>query len=128
MSDATVEEWITKAETDYESALDLARRRARPIPDKVAYDCAQCAEKYLKAFLLRHQRPFRRRHDLIELKTACQDVDSDFRLVHDVLTTLNQWSSDIRYPGVSATVEEAREAVKAMKQVRKFVRAKLGIG
>jgi HEPN domain-containing protein len=89
---------------------------------------ARNALKYLKAFLLRHKRPFRRRHDLIELKTSCQDVDSDFRLIHDALTTLNQWSSDIRYPGVSATVEEAREAVEAIKQVRKFVRARLGIG
>ncbi len=112
---------------DYEGALDLARRRRNPLPDKVAYDCAQCAEKYLKAFLVRHKQPFRFRHDLTDLRRRCQDLDGDFRLIEDDLLVLNRWSSEIRYPGLSATVEDAREAVKAMKRVRKFVRAKLGL-
>lgn len=127
MNDVSVTEWVAKAEMDYESALDLARRRAQPLPDKVAYDCAQCAEKYLKAFLIRHKHIFRRRHDLIELKNLCLDLDPDFRLIHESLATLNLWSSEIRYPGVSATVEEARDALNAIKQVRKFVRAKLAL-
>ena len=32
----------------------------------------------------------------------------------------------IRYPGEVATVEDAREAIAAMKEVRQFVRAILG--
>ncbi len=129
MSDETitVHDWVAKAEMDYESALDLARRRKNPLPDKVAYECAQCAEKYLKAFLVRHKKSFRYRHDLIELRRSCEDFDADFRLIEPDLEFLNRWSSDIRYPGLSATVEDAREAVRAMKQVRKFVRAKLGL-
>ncbi len=35
---------------------------------------------------------------------------------------------DIRYPGLDATSADAREAVKAVKQVRKFARSRLGIG
>lgn len=48
MSEVSVAEWVAKAEMDYESALDLARRSVKPVPDKIAYDCAQCTEKYLK--------------------------------------------------------------------------------
>ncbi len=125
MKEELVEEWVAKAEMDFESALDLSRRRAHPLPDKVAYDCAQCAEKYLKAFLKRNQRSFRRHHDLIKLKESCFELDSGFQVIHDTLTILNQWSSDVRYPGVSAGIEDADEAVKAVKRVRKFIRAKL---
>lgn len=112
---------------DYEAALDLARRRNKPLFDNVAYDCAQSAEKYLKGFLLRHNKPFRFRHDLIDLKSRCQEVDGDFRLVEEDLIVLNRWSSEIRYPGLAATDVDAQEALKAIKRVRKLVRAKLGL-
>lgn len=128
MSDESTLEWVAKAEMDFKGALDLARRRKDPLPDKVTYDCAQCAEKYLKAFLIRHKRTFRYRHDLLELRESCENVDPDFRWIVDEVQTLNAWASEIRYPGVSATVEESREVVKSIRQVRKFVRAKLGLG
>jgi HEPN domain-containing protein len=123
----TVHDWVAKAEMDYKSALDLTRRRKDPLPDKVTYDCAQCAEKYLKAFLIRRGKTFRYRHDLLELRELCEKVDADFRLIVNQLQILNPWASEIRYPGTSATLEESRESVQAMKQMRKFVRAKLGL-
>ncbi len=126
MTDVVLE-WVSKAENDYQAALDLAKRRKQPLPDHIAYDCAQCAEKYLKAFLIRHNQPFRYRHDLLDLSTRCQNVDRDFRLIDDPLIILNRWSSEIRYPGVQATVEDSKDAIKAIKVVRKFVRAKLGL-
>ncbi len=57
---------------------------------------------------------------------AEMDIDLDFGSIHDSIVTLNQWSSDVRYPGISAGIEDAEEAIKEMKQVRKFVRRKLG--
>jgi hypothetical protein len=44
-----------------------------------------------------------------------------------LLATLNPYGIDIRSPGLEATIAEAREAVKMMKEVRKFVRSKLGL-
>lgn len=117
MSDELTKEWVSKGEMDFQAAVDLARRRKERLPDKVVYDCAQCAEKYLKAFLTRRQQPFLKRHDLIELEVFCVKVDSEFRLIHDSLVTLNKWISDVRYPGASAGIEDATEAVKAMKQI-----------
>ncbi|MBI4670272.1 MAG: HEPN domain-containing protein [Chloroflexi bacterium] len=112
---------------DWKGALDLAQRRKDPLPDKVVYDCAQCIEKYLKAFLVLHKKPFRFRHDLTDLRRRCQDVDDDFQLIEDDAILLNRWGSEIRYPGLSAAADDVKEAIAAMKRVRAFVRAKLGL-
>ena len=120
-------DWVAKAEMDFKSALDLASRKKDPLPDKVVYDCAQCAEKYLKAFLVKHKEPFRFRHDLRELNTKCVALDSTFQTLDSDLRILNRWSSEVRYPGVSAATDDIKDAIAAVKQVRKFVRGKLGL-
>lgn len=112
---------------DYQGARDLARRRKNPLPDLVCWHCQQCAEKYLKAFLTRHRVEFARTHNLTGLLKLCLDVDPDYRLISDPLQFLNPFGPDIRYPGASTTVSDARGAVEAVKQVRKFVRAKMGM-
>lgn len=70
--------------------------------------------------------PFPKIHDLIALKKLCVKEEGTFELIHDLLEALEGYDVAIRYPGEAATVEDAREAVAAMKEVRKFVRAKLG--
>jgi HEPN domain-containing protein len=42
-------EWIKKAESDYQAALALARRRKISFYDQACFLCQQSAEKYLKA-------------------------------------------------------------------------------
>ncbi len=123
-----VDEWIKKAESNYISALTLARRRTNPVPDVVCNQCQQCAEKYLKAFLLRHKVDFPKLHDLVQLEELATSVEPNVRLIHGSLAELNPYGVDIRYPGLEATVEEGKQAIKAMKEVRRFVRSKLGLG
>jgi HEPN domain-containing protein len=127
MNAQPVEEWLKKAEDNYVSALALARRRSRPVPDVVCNQCQQCAEKYLKALLVRHQVDFPKVHDLVQLEELVAQIEPDIRLVHRHLAVLNPYGIDIRYPGLEATVEEAREAVRAIKEIRRFVRPKLGL-
>jgi len=43
------------------------------------------------------------------------------------LLLLNDYAVDIRYPGESATSEEAQAAVKAMRTARSLMRSKLGL-
>lgn len=127
MNEYPVEDWVKKAEGNYISALDLAKRRKNPVPDVICNQCQQCAEKYLKAFLVRCHIEFPKIHDLLQLEGLAQASDSDFRLIHDQLKRLNWYSVEIRYPGTEATLDDAKEAIKAMKEIRKFVRAKLGL-
>jgi HEPN domain-containing protein len=64
MNDHPVEEWVKKAEDNYVSALELAKRRRLRVYDVICNQCQQSAEKYLKALLVRHQRDFPKTHDL----------------------------------------------------------------
>ena len=45
------EEWVEKAEEDFDAADVLLYGRDVPIAAIVCFHCQQCAEKYLKAYL-----------------------------------------------------------------------------
>jgi len=127
MSAHPAAEWIEKAEGNYNSAQILMRQRKHLVPDVVCNQCQQCAEKYLKALLVRHGLTFPKTHDLTQLKSLIKAIDADVLLVAPALDVLNPYGIDVRYPGLQATAADARDAVAAMKTVRKFVRAKLGL-
>src|SRR6266853_1414307 len=57
-------EWVKKAEEDYLSALDLARRRKVPLHNSVCFHCEQCAEKYLEARMEEAGLHIPKTHDL----------------------------------------------------------------
>jgi HEPN domain-containing protein len=124
-TDEYLTEWVRKAEEDYETATTLIRKRKRPTPNTVCFHCQQCAEKYLKAFLVQQEVVFARIHDLRELRRLAVKIDPTLDLITDLLLYLNPYAVEFRYPGEEATIEEAREAVAAMKKVRRFMRNKL---
>jgi HEPN domain-containing protein/predicted nucleotidyltransferase len=122
-----VAEWVQRAEGDYQDALQIIRRRKSPNPNSVCYHCQQCAEKYLKAFLLQHNIHFERTHNLEDLNELCIHADNSFFFIADWLTPLNPYATETRYPGRHIEIEEAREAVAIIKKVRKFVRSRMGL-
>ena len=122
MNEEYLKEWIRKAEEDYEAAVVLARKRKRPTPNAVGFHCQQCIEKYLKAFLVLNEVNFPRIHDLLELHKICLSINPTFELVVDLLDNLNPYAVEFRYPGEEVTVDEAKTAVKAMREARAFIR------
>ncbi len=124
---ADIAGWIQKAEADYQNARILLRQRKTLLPDNICWSCQQSAEKYLKAYLAHCALQSPRSHDLVQLGNLCLSADPDFNLVTGAIATLDQFGTDIRYPGVSATLQDARQAFAALKQVRAFVQAKLGL-
>jgi HEPN domain-containing protein len=127
MSADPANEWVKKAEDNYVSALTLARRRRNPVPDVVCNQCQQCAEKYLKALLVRRAIAFPKTHDLIQLESLLAPIEPNIGLIHPALAVLNPYGIDIRYPGIDSTITDSRDAMKAVKGIRKFARAKLGL-
>jgi len=127
MSEEYLKEWVDKAEEDYEVVITLVRKRKRPTPSAVCFHCQQCAEKYLKAFLVQHEVAFPKIHDLRELRRLAVVVDPAIDLITDLLIRLAPYAVEFRYPGEEATVEEAEDAVRAVKEIRRFVRNKLGL-
>lgn len=123
---AEVLEWMDKAEADFEAAKDLAKRRRKPLPDQVCFLCQQSAEKYLKAFLIAQELEPPRTHNLSQLVDICAGRDASFERIREFAASLNPYAVGYRYPGWSATVEEAKEAAQNARKVRAFVRRRLG--
>lgn len=115
---AEVKEWIKKAENDFEGALALSRRRKHPLPDLVCFHCQQAAEKYLKAYLIFNEAAFPKTHDLILLLELCMQFDNTLEIHRELFEILNPYSVQFRYPGEEAHMNEAKQAVKAMKAIR----------
>jgi HEPN domain-containing protein len=113
-------EWIDKAEGDFRTATRERRVRKSPNYDAACFHCQHCVEKYVKAYLQDHNQRFRPIHDLIELLELCLLHDGTFELQREPLERLNKYAVLVRYPGESATKDDARNALSAMKTVRAF--------
>jgi HEPN domain-containing protein len=122
-----VEEWVSKAEQDYYSVQVLKRQHEHYVPDVVCFLCQQCAEKYLKAFLVSREVAPPKIHYLDRLNDLCIDVDPAFALLEDATLVLNPFAVEFRYPGEEADASDVERAVRAMRQVREFVRARLSL-
>ena len=120
-------EWLEKAEGDYATAGRELCARRRPNYDAACFHAQQTAEKYFKAFLQEHRVAFPKTHSLIELLELCLPLDASFELQRDLLVRLDRYAVRYRYPGESADKDEARQAFRAVKVVRTFVREKLGL-
>ena len=120
-----VAEWVQKAEGDLIVAERELRARKSPVYDACCYHCQQAAEKYLKAFLISIKQNPPRIHNLVELLKLCLPHDKTFDMIRLDLELLNAYAVEIRYPGQTATKDDAREAVLAARRVQLFVRPKL---
>jgi len=120
-----VKEWLKKADQDYECARYLKHRRRRPLYDIICFHCQQCAEKYFKAYLTSKRKRFPKTHDLTKLLELTVVVDGSFDLLKDIILPLNDYAVVSRYPGEEADRKESLQAIKAMEEIRKFVRQKL---
>jgi len=122
-----VAEWAEKAESEYRVAEREARVRKAPSYEMVCFHAQQCAKKYLKALLTQRQIPFRPIHDLEILLGLAIPASPDLEVIRARLLLLNDYAVDVRYPGESATKDEARAAVQAVRTVRALIRPELGI-
>ncbi|MBI5304786.1 MAG: HEPN domain-containing protein [Chloroflexi bacterium] len=80
--------------------------------------------KYLKAFLQEQGHPIPKIHDLNQLLEYCLAYDGTFEMHRDLLKDLTRFAFEFRYPGESATKEDAPTALRELKTFRAFVRAK----
>ncbi|OGW81273.1 MAG: hypothetical protein A3G33_06770 [Omnitrophica bacterium RIFCSPLOWO2_12_FULL_44_17] len=125
MSSEIAREWREKAEEDYCAAIILSQTKRKHLFSSICFHSQQSVEKYLKAYLSREKISFPKTHDLILLKNLCSDEDGDFELVSDLIISLNPYSVEFRYPGERAMRRDAMGAIKALKEIREFVRRKI---
>ena len=122
--------WVRKAEQDYAAACALARRRKTPLPDVVCFHAQQCAEKYLKAYLVLHRTYFPKTHDLLELLDLAAPLEPSLALLKPRLQELRPYAVASRYPGEGATVAQSRLALRQLalirEQLRRLLRLRAG--
>jgi len=64
------QEWVEKPEADYRVA-SAQWQSADPVWDAICFHAEQCAEKYLKAWLVEQGADFPKTHDLELLAKLC---------------------------------------------------------
>jgi len=86
-----------------------------------AYHALQCAEKYLKAFLVFHQIDFPYTHSITRLLEICAEIINTDELTGAEMLT--SFAITTRYPGEDeeVTKEEALEAIRAAELVKEKI-------
>jgi len=115
-------EWIAKAEGDFATAQRELSAIDHPNYDAVCFHAQQCAEKYLKAFLQEANISFPRTHDLADLLALALSIEPTWTSMTADLNALSAFAVEYRYPGDSADLDEAKEALQMCKNVRQVIR------
>jgi len=120
-------EWIEKAEGDFRTAGRESGSTDQPNYDAVCFHSQQCAEKYVKAFLVEAETAFPKSHDLTRLLDLGLPIDSSLEEIRPELARLTDYAVEFRYPGQSADRELAQHALEDCRTVRARVRARLSL-
>ncbi len=123
----TTLEWISKAEDDFHVAQMSYRARKHPSYDASAFHSQQCVEKYLKARLEEAGVTFARTHDLLFLHQRVVGIEPTWVVLQPFLIFLNPFAVIYRYPGISATKVDAKDALRNCREVRRIIRTALGL-
>ena len=118
-------EWVVKAEADLLSAEREYRARKAPNYDAACFLAQQCIEKYLKACLQEASVPFGKTHDLVALLDQLEPIEPLWMPLKPLLAPISAYAVAFRYPGRSATREEAKVAIKHARRVRELARTSL---
>jgi len=121
------QEWVAKAEGDFVVAAQIMRGRKHRVFDAVCFHSQQAAEKYFKARLCEAGVAFAKTHDLIVLLKLTLPLEPLWSSFLPAAQALTDYAVDFRYPGDTATLGEARLALKECKAIRREVRLSLGL-
>jgi HEPN domain-containing protein len=115
---ATVEEWVAKAEADFWTATRELQVTERANYDAVCFHAQQCVEKLMKAVLIANGVVPPRIHDLVELNRLLTPLAENWSWPVGELRLLTAAAVGYRYPGESADQGEAIEAMHICSRLR----------
>jgi HEPN domain-containing protein len=116
-----VQEWMRKAESDLLAAEYLLTLGQEDY-FTAAFHAQQAAEKFLKAFLVRHQIPFGKTHDIKELLELVAKPAAPLQRQLASAGMLTPFGVEFRYPGWEvADLKTAQQAVEEARRLRATV-------
>jgi len=122
-----VKMWMRKAENDLKTAKDELNTQ-EPANDTICFHAQQCAEKYLKAFLIYHEIEFEKTHVLEDLITLATQIDNSFIELIEFAKKLTPYAVEIRYPLFEEpTEEEAKEAIEIAEKIKEFILKRISL-
>jgi HEPN domain-containing protein len=124
---ATVREWISKAEGDYATAARELNPAGTPNLDAVCFHAEQGIEKLMKALLIHLGVTPPRSHDLVALDRLLAPACQGWSWPVEELRLLTRAAVDFRYPGDSADQQEASESFDIATRMRAKLRTLLDI-
>lgn len=121
------EQWIDKAEGDWEAAGRAWEAQDSPPYDHVCFHSHECAEKYLKGRLVEADAAFPKTHNLPHLLTLLLPLEPGWHVLEPDLLGLKAFGVSIIYPGKKADQADAKSALCFCRSVRETVRLSLGL-
>jgi HEPN domain-containing protein len=117
-----VGKWVDKAEQDILAAETLAANE-RPLLYPVCFHAQQAAEKFIKAYLSRHQIEFPKTHSIAQLLHLVGSIDPALSETLKDAVTLTPYGVDIRYPGdyPQPNRTEAEKSLALAQRVRQAI-------
>lgn len=122
-----VNEWIAKAEGDFNTAQRELEVADAPNYDAVCFHAQQCVEKYLKSKLVDAGIEFEKTHDLGILLDMLVRLEPSWEELREDMDSLAGLAVEVRYPGYCAETEDAAEAVEIARRVRRVARQRFGL-
>jgi HEPN domain-containing protein len=109
-----VRNWLIKARRDLAAARKLALS-PNPYLNVAVYHCQQAAEKTVKGFLVFHDQPFEKTHDVEVLVSLAQRYDARFSTWIEAAVRRTPYSTEFRYPSglLEPALDEFEQALEA---------------
>jgi len=119
---ALINEWLNKAEGDYEAAIYLNKSKSKKRTlSIIAFHCQQAVEKLLKSLLIAYGIDFPKIHDLVQLLKILERKDPLFKAMEKEANRLNPFAVGYRYPGEDIEPSELKDAIKTTKILRSLL-------
>lgn len=120
-----VQGWLRKAAGDLQAAERLVDVRQDDY-FTAAFHAQQAVEKFLKAFLVRHQIPFPKTHDIQDLLQLAARADPTLERELSSAAMVTPFGVEFRYPGdETADCDTAQQALDEAKRVQAGVLSRL---
>jgi len=120
-------EWISTAEEDWHVEQMSYRVRKHPGYDVTVFHAQQCVGNYLKARLEEAGISFGRTHDLLVLHQLILPLEPGWAVLQPLLIFLNPFAVAYRYPGITATKADAKNALRNCREIRRVIHMGFGL-
>ena len=116
-----VQSWLIKAQHDLAAARKLSTE-PDPYLDVAIYHCQQAAEKAIKGFLVFHDQPFEKTHDIQVLITLALRHEAGFSNWLEAAVRLTPYATEFRYPSdlLEPDLDEFEQALEAASGLYNF--------